>query len=403
MKIKINRGTNQIGGCITEIESKKGTKIIVDIGANLPDSEGRKKPEIELEGLTKGTPNYKAIFITHYHGDHIGLYNKVLPQIPIYIGEVSKEIYNIVQNRLNKANLVEEKDLERIAKFKTFNIKDKIIINDIKITPIAVDHSAFDSYMFLIETDEKKVLHTGDFRTHGQRGKSVLEAIKKYVGKIDCLICEGTTLTRDNNEILTEFELQKKAEKIFDENKYNFVLCSSTNIDRIAALHKATLNSHKMFICDDYQCELLEYINTISRIKLYKFNDNNSIKDTKVYCYAPNMLEKMKKDGFVMLVRANTKFAKFLKMFENNAFIYSEWKGYLEGKNEDYIRIQNFVPKNYIYLHTSGHATPEAIKDVINITNPEYVIPIHTEDKRKIKELTDKAIILEDNEEFIIK
>ena len=403
MQIKIDRGTNQIGGCITEIESNKGTKIIIDIGANLPDSEGRKKPEIELEGLTKGVPNYKAIFITHYHGDHIGLYNKILPDIPIYIGEISKEIYNIVQTRLSKANLVEEEDLKRISKFRTFNIKDKIIIDDIKINPIAVDHSAFDSYMFLIEVDEKKVLHTGDFRIHGQRGKAVLEAVKKYVGKVDCLICEGTTLTRDNSKILTEFELQKKAEKIFNENKYNFVLCSSTNIDRIAAIHKATLKSHKMFICDDYQFEILEYINTVSRSNLYKFNNPNNIKETKVYCYAPNMLEKMKKYGFVMLVRANAKFAKFLNMFENNAFIYSEWQGYLKGLNEDYKRIQDFVPKKYINLHTSGHATPEAIKEVINITNPKYVIPIHTEDKEKIKELTNKAVILEDGEEFIVK
>ena len=403
MKIKINRGTNQIGGCITEIESSKGTKIIIDIGTNLPDSEGKKRPEIDIEGLTKGTPNYEAVFITHYHGDHIGLYNKILPDIPIYIGEVSKEIYKIVQTRLSKAHLVEKEDLERISKFKTFNIKDKIIIDDIKITPIVVDHSAFDSYMFLIETDGKKVLHTGDFRTHGQRGKAVLEAIKKYVGKVDCLICEGTTLTRDNSKILTEFELQKDAEKILNENKYNFVLCSSTNIDRIAAIHKATLKNHKMFICDNYQCDLLEYINTISRSNLYKFNDADNIKDTKVYRYAPNMLEKMKKYGFVMLVRANPKFAKFLKMFENYAFIYSEWKGYLTGTNEDYKRIQDFVPENNIYLHTSGHATPEAIKEVIDITNPKYVIPIHTEDKEKIKELTDKAVILEDNEEFIIK
>ncbi len=403
MQIKINRGTNQIGGCITEIASSKGTKIIIDIGTNLPDSEGRKKPEIELEGLTKGSHNYKAIFITHYHGDHIGLYNKVLPDIPIYIGEISKEIYNIVQTRLSKANLVSKENLEKISKFKTFNIKNKIIIDDIKIAPIAVDHSAFDSYMFLIETDGKKVLHTGDFRTHGQRGKAVLEAIKKYVGKIDCLICEGTTLTRDNSKILTEFELQKDAEKIFSENKYNFVLCSSTNIDRIAAIHKAALKNHKMFICDDYQCDLLEYINTISRSNLYKFNDTNNIKATKVYRYAPNMLEKMKQYGFVMLVRPNAKFAKFLEMFENNTFIYSEWKGYLTGTNEDYKRIQDFVPKDNIYLHTSGHATPEAIKEVINITNPKYVIPIHTENKEKIKELTDKAVILEDGEEFILK
>ena len=257
--------------------------------------------------------------------------------------------------------------------------------------------------MFLIEADGKKVLHTGDFRTHGQRGKAVFEAIKKYVGKVNCLICEGTTLTRDNTKILTEFQLQKRAEKIFKENKYNFVLCSSTNIDRIAAIHKATLNSKKMFICDSYQCNLLEYITTISKSTLYKFNDSKNIRGTKVYRYGSKMLEKMKKYGFVMLVRANEKFEKFLTMFENNTFIYSQWLGYLKEKNEDYKKIQEFVPKKNIYLHTSGHATPEAIKDVINITNPDYVIPIHTENKEKIKELTSKAVILEDNQEFIVK
>ena len=31
MKVKIHRGTHQIGGCITEIESNNGTKIIIDI------------------------------------------------------------------------------------------------------------------------------------------------------------------------------------------------------------------------------------------------------------------------------------------------------------------------------------------------------------------------------------
>ena len=400
MKIIIHRGTNQIGGCLTEITSNRGTKILIDIGANLPDSNESQKPEIELEGLTKGKINFDAILVTHYHGDHIGLYNKVYSNIPLYIGKVSKGIFTIVQTRLHKANLVTQKDLDIISNFKTFQIREQIQIFDILVTPIAVDHSAFDSYMFLIEADDKKILHTGDFRTHGQRGKAVLEAIKKYVGKVDCLICEGTTLTRNQDKVLTEFQLQKQAEKIFKENKFNFVLCSSTNIDRIAALHKASIHIHKMFICDKYQGEILEYVNNHSRSKLYKFNDSQ---DTKVYYYAPNMLKKMKQYGFVMLVRANDKFKPILHTFDNNAFIYSQWLGYLKKENEEYKRIQDFVPKDYIYLHTSGHATPEAIKEVIKIINPNVVIPIHTEQKEKMRELTDKAIILEDKEEYIVK
>ena len=46
MKITILRGTNQIGGCVTEIESSRGTKIIIDIGENLPAENGRELPEL---------------------------------------------------------------------------------------------------------------------------------------------------------------------------------------------------------------------------------------------------------------------------------------------------------------------------------------------------------------------
>ena len=370
---------------------------MIDIGANLPDSNGKVRPEIELEGLTIGKPSYDAIFITHYHGDHIGLYNKIKPEIPIYIGKISKGIYMILQNRLSKARIVSKEDLERISLFNEFTIKEKILIKDITITPILTDHSAFDSYMFLIEANNKKILHTGDFRTHGQRGRKSLEAIKKYVGEVDCLICEGTTLTRNDKEILTESQLQIKAKEIFEDNKYNFILCSSTNIDRIAAFHKAALCANKMFICDGYQCEILKYISQNSRSSLYKFNES---KETKVYTYGKNMLQKMKEYGFAMLVRPTNYFKQVVDNFNNYHFIYSQWLGYLKGDNEDYKRIQDFTPKDFEYLHTSGHATSEAIKNIIDITNSKVVIPIHTEGKEKIKKLTEKSVILEDNEEF---
>lgn len=399
MKIIIHRGTNQIGGCLTELQSNSGTKILIDIGANLPDSEGNKKTEIELEGLTYGESSFEAIFITHYHGDHIGLYNKVNSNIPIYIGKISKGIYSTLQKRLGKANIVSKEDFEKIDAFNTFSIKDKITIKDIVVTPIGTDHSAFDSYMFLIEADNKKILHTGDFRIHGQRGKKLLDAVRKYVRDVDCLICEGTTLTRNDNEILSESQLQFNAENIFKNNRYNFILCSSTNIDRIAAFHKAALRAHKMFVCDRYQSEILEYVSKNSRSSLYKFNES---RESKIYCYGDNMIDKMREYGFVMLVRPTDRFKDIMSKFQDYHFIYSQWLGYLKGKNIDYKRIQDFVPESFEYLHTSGHATPDAIKQIIEITNPRIVIPIHTEGKEKIKELTDKAVILEDKEEIMI-
>ncbi len=372
MQIIVHRGTHQIGGCVTEIKSEKGTRIAIDIGENLPSSDDEINLDLSIEGLTYGTPNFNAIFITHYHGDHVGLYNKVLPQIPIYMGEVSKNIYKILQTRLAKKHIISYEDLSRIDAFKTFKIPEKIKIDDITITPIEVDHSAFNAQMLFIECDGKKVLHTGDFRTHGQRGKAVISALEKYVGQVDCLICEGTTLSRDRKPPMKEFELQQKAEQIFKENKYVFVMCSSTNIDRIAAIHKATLNSHRLFVCDDYQKELLLYIDSISRSSLYKFKN-------RVLSYDDNILPLMQEYGFVMLVRDNYTSKQVMEFFPRSTFVYSQWDGYLDKKFKQYEHLQQFVPKQHIRLHTSGHADFEAIKSVCECVKPKILVPIHSE------------------------
>ena len=80
MEIKIIKGTNQIGGCITEIASKD-TKILIDFGNDLEDT----KESFELDGLTYNKSKYNAVFITHSHMDHIGLVSKINEDIPIYI------------------------------------------------------------------------------------------------------------------------------------------------------------------------------------------------------------------------------------------------------------------------------------------------------------------------------
>lgn len=398
MKITIRRGTHQIGGIITEIQSSSGTKIAIDIGENLPSIDGNLEANIEIDGLTSGKPSFEAVFITHYHGDHIGLFNKIYPEIPIYIGEVSKEIYKILQTRLLKAGIGSEEDLRRINDFKTYKISEKIVVDDILVTPIEVDHSAFNANMYLIECDGKRVLHTGDFRTHGQRGKSVLKALEKYVGKVDCLICEGTTLSRLKEKVMTENELQYKAEQIFKDNKNIFVLCSSTNIDRIAALHKAAIKANRYFVCDKYQKEVLMYIDSISRSELYKFK-------RKVLSYGNNIIQKMKDKGFVMLVRDNYISKEAMKQFPNSKFVYSQWEGYLNEKFSEYKKLQEFVPKDYIYLHTSGHADYEAIKSVCEIVKAKVIVPIHTEKPEVFEQmdLTESYIkLLKDNEELII-
>ena len=75
------------------------------------------------------------------------------------------------------------------------------------------------------------------------------------------------------------------------------------------------------------------------------------------------------------------------------------WEGY---KNEEIYR--RFLDKmkeidiDVFDLHVSGHADYTAFNEVLDITRPEAVIPMHTENKEKIRDFTDKAVILDDME-----
>lgn len=64
----------------------------------------------------------------------------------------------------------------------TINIEDQKpfkIKEDITITPYTVDHSAYGAFMLLIEAEGKRILHTGDFRNHGYKGKLLVPTLKK--------------------------------------------------------------------------------------------------------------------------------------------------------------------------------------------------------------------------------
>lgn len=52
MRITIHRGTEQIGGCVTEYEHK-GWRLFVDYGEQLPGTVKSDKL-LGIEGLTKG-------------------------------------------------------------------------------------------------------------------------------------------------------------------------------------------------------------------------------------------------------------------------------------------------------------------------------------------------------------
>ena len=407
MQVKILKGTNQIGGVFTEISSKEA-KIIIDFGDDLD----RVKRLENIEGLTIGKPAYDGVFITHNHQDHMGRIDDILEDIPVYMSNLSREIYETV--------FVFSKNKGKIRR-KTINLEEgkTITIKDMKITPYIVDHSAYNSFMMLIEAEGKRILHTGDFRNHGYKGV-LLEGTLKMIGKIDVLITEGTTLSREQVKSKTEAEL---VDDIVDKTKdYDQVLMlmSTTNIDRVTTMQKVANRTGKTVIHDIVLSNVLQLVtqkipNALNSknigvylpCSVYKKRNNEEYKK-----YIEPFQNKIKKTGkllygkFIMNIRVSMlKDIERLKdtVLNNCCVVYSMWEGY--QKEEIYKKFLDRMKELNIdiyNLHVSGHADYTAFNQVIEITKPNAVIPMHTENKEKIKDFTDKAVILEDMETYIV-
>jgi ribonuclease J len=153
MKVKIYRGTKEIGGTCVELTSDNGKILWVDLGAPLDD----KNPNIDY-----ASNKLDALLISHPHQDHFGLMEKVGTTVPIFIGELSLDLINATKIF---------RDIPQLqGNFKTIRPWKKFIGADtFQITPFLTDHSTPEAFAFLIEADGKRIFYSGDFRATGRK------------------------------------------------------------------------------------------------------------------------------------------------------------------------------------------------------------------------------------------
>lgn len=372
MNIIIHRGQNQIGGNIVELATDS-TRILLDVGLELDDDEVRLP---KIEGLFENTA-FDAVFISHYHGDHIGLAYYIDSRIPLYIGEASYRIVKAAD---------EYKGIDTVEPDGFLQHGKPISVGDITITPFLCDHSAFDSYMFLCQADGEKVLYTGDFRANGR--KSFVRLLNALPDKVDKLICEGTTLSRPVKIPLSEAELENKATELFRNTKGPiFVMQSSTNIDRIVTMYRAAKRSGRVFLEELYMAEVAsaagKNIPNPSFDDVYAFITNPSRYDDLTK-YRRMGKDRIAKASFVMCARSSMlRYMQGLSEmmdFSGGLLVWSMWSGYRkQAATQKFLKACEEMGLEIAELHTSGHADPATIQMLIDRVKPEEIIPVHTE------------------------
>nr|MBD5376316.1 hypothetical protein [Bacteroides sp.] len=412
MKITVHRGSNQIGGCVTEYESN-GWKLFVDYGEQLPGAPMSDK-KLEIDGLTCGDTRQSALLITHYHGDHIGRITELMPDIPIYMGKIAKEIASGLASHLSGVSEEHRMMAELLKDVSTFVAGERFTFGEFKIMPIVIDHSAFDAYAFCIEAKELKVFHTGDFRTHGFRGKKLPQVIEKYVGNADYVVCEATNINRPDATLKPEHELQKDFEKAFRENRFNIVYVSSTNIDRLFGLYHAAVKAHRPFYVDAYQKRIMDIVAGQDAVwgesSLYNYIEGREpqtlMQRGDDFVANDKFINFVSDHGYVLVARQGERFDNLINLLpdESRVKYLSMWSGYLDETKASYNPVlAKSVGNEYRTMHTSGHCDMKSLDEMFSALHPYAIIPIHTDNPRAFADLfCDKwpVILLNDGESF---
>ena len=430
MDIKIHRGLEQIGGCITEI-STATTRIFIDMGQNLPGvgepTTAEEDRQMVEDIFAQNHKEHEAVFYTHSHEDHIGLFRYVPEGVPQFIGEGAKEIMiaknesiidtilkvNMINRfKLNTDDKPEEKAAEEQAatrapnhngmlqRLKAFNTWQRpkphtaprpIEVGDIRVTPFFCSHSAYDCYMLLIEADGKRIWHTGDFREHGYLGKGLMPTIRHYATDIDILITEGTMLGR-TDQCIHEREVSRRMALAMEAFKYVVVLASSTDIERLASIKQAARLAKK-----DYYISNRFMKKTMSIFTRREASNSKGLFDFHPKTLKAGILGRMMcKRGFVFIATASqlTYVKNFCKGINPSEvlLIYSAWDGYYkdpeQAKANPFYKQFRDAFDNVVDIHTSGHADRETLAKVITAINPkEAIIGIHKDPGTSLKSL----------------
>ena len=436
LEILIHRGSNEIGGTCIQLSCTalgrtnchdtnygrtncSGTTILLDLGLPLSN-----KRSIELHGWTESKiPSCPdAVLISHPHQDHFGLINIVAPEVPVYIGELAKALIDSTRMLLGKD--LHANNFQYLKNGQTFQI------GEFAITPYLVDHSAADAYGFLIEVQGMRVFYSGDFRSHGRKSILFDKIINDPPKDIDLLFMEGTMIERNNDDFPAETDVEKKIyDTIKDQKNVSFLISSAQNIDRIVSAYRACIRAGKYLIIDIYTAWVLEKLKLVSNhvpsmewdlIKVYAdFSQDMKLKEhpeffgdfrKRLYKHRIRKEEIQNNPSNYLFFGRMSRF-KMMNWYKKSIpvnVIYSQWLGYLKCENADYFGAEeiaayrNDTQVNFVYAHTSGHATREVLKTFADAINPGKLAPIHTEHRDKYAQYFSNVIIMEDNVQFML-
>jgi ribonuclease J len=270
-------------------------------------------------------------------------------------------------------------------------------LGNFTVTPIPVDHSVHGALAFLLEAGGKRLLYTGDLRSHG-RSREPLEPLFQAVGAspLDAVITEGTTLDREPLAQRTELDLE---ERLTGELKacpgLALASFSAVNVDRFRTWIEASHAAGRILVLDPYASYVLHILRREGLPRLddarfrnlflpvQEFSQSQPNRTWRaLYDRQPLPPEELRKNPTRYAVVWRDRYLTDLfggRMPTGSLRFYGYWQGYRDlprGKETERSLESAGVPT--CSAHVGGHINAAILKALLQRLNPARIIPIHT-------------------------
>ena len=373
--------------------------IIVDAGVKFPDDEllGVDYVIPDYTHLIKNKDKIQALIITHGHEDHIG-------GIPFFL--LSCPVKKIYAPRFAKA-LIEKKlqERRRLANTQVIEIDENSSIqtNYFRIGFFNTVHSIPDSLGVLINTPNGRIVETGDFKFDltpvGTNSDYQKMAYIRAAG-VTLLMSDSTNSEVDGFSI-SEKQVASAINDVMKKTSNRIIISTfASNVNRLAQIIKSA------YECGRKVCVIGRSMENVVEIgmqmKTIDVPEETFVSQEIVNQYPPEKLcivcTGSQGEALAALSRIAGGNHKYVKIIPGDTVVFSS--SAIPGNALNIGGIVNQLVRNgakvlvnstLSSLHTTGHASKEEQKLMLQLIKPKYFMPMHGEYKM-LKLHADSAI-----------
>lgn len=379
-------GLDEVGKNMTVLEFGNDM-IVIDAGIMFPDDD---HPGIDLilpdySYIVKRKDKLRGIVITHGHEDHTGALPFLLKDLGAPVPVLGTKLtLGLIKNKLEE---------HKIKKPKLREVKagGHVTLGTFGLDFFAVNHSIPDGVGVNVRTPVGNVLHTGDFKldqTPIDGRITDFAALSKFGKQGIMLLLSDSTNAETKGTTRSEAEVgHALREHIAEADQRVIVASFASHIHRLQQVCDAAVNNgRKVAVTGRSMLQNTKVARELGYLHIDEENiidafemGNMPAKDVVVLCTGSQG------EPLSALARIANGDHRTISVEEGDTVIISASP--VPGNEKAVSRVINRLAKagaNVLHkgnadVHVSGHAASEDLKMMLNLTQPEYFVPIHGE------------------------